>query len=354
LIFKHVDSYQQSPFPHSALCLANGPYFIIMEKSMKNRTLGNGFIFFMLAVLCMSIFFGCSRDKFFKQPKLRIISAELLELPAELTKLQVTAKVINQDRKAATVKKITYTVRFTDDNITSEQMQYEENIEIGGMDNVTQTFPLTIKTAGAVKLLKKLEQGQTLAYEVTGEFVIENALVGTITLPFSVAGEALVEIGYESFFQQPLVAVNNYAVKHINFSGLPLPLPVSVDMTADITVTNLSVYGATISEVEYLVKVNGIAAVQSETYGDDAAEPELTLGPFDNDAGNPSDTEILAAMPFTMPASVATLFIGKSGQNVSVNYEVIGTFTATATIGLEEIEFNLPLNVAGTTMVAVP
>jgi len=125
-------------------------------------------------------------------------------------------------------------------------------------------------------------------------------------------------------------------------------------MTADITVTNLSAYGATISEVQYLVKINGIAAVQSETYGDEAAEPEFALGPFDNDAGNPSDTEKLTAIPFTMPATVATLFIGKSGQDVSVNYEVIGTFTATATIGLEEIEFNLPLQVAGTTMVAVP
>ena len=326
-----------------------------MEEKMNDRFSDKPFIFFMLFVVTIAAFSGCSRENFFKQPKLKILSVQLLELPTDTTKLSITAKVINLDRKAAVVKKIDYTVSFPDDDVVSEMMTYEQDLALAGNDNVTQTFPLTITTEGAGKLLKKLVQGQTLAYQVQGDFVVHNAIAGTLTLPVDVSGDASVEIGYESFFEQPQVVVDNYVVEDINWGPPPFYLPpISADLKADITVTNMSAYSATITEVQYLVKIEGTSATQYETYGDEPAEAEFIIGPYDNDPGNPSDTKKLTALPFTMPATVAALFAGKLGQDVEVDFEVIGTIQATVQFGLTEIDFSLPLHAAETTTVHVP
>lgn len=311
---------------------------------MKRRNHASAAVAAALLAAGLATAFGCSKEIFFRQPELRVLAAELLELPADRTSLSLTVQVSNTDRRGATVEQIRYTVLFPDDDVTSEQMTCEQAFALAGRDTVTLTVPLTVSTAGAARLLARLVDGEALAYRVQGEFLIDVPVLGSLALPLDFTGAATVAAGYESFFEQPAVTVDAWDIT--GFAGFP---PTAVSMAADITVTNRSPYGATITEVRYLVRINGTDATQHETCGE-----EFSIGPYDNDPAGGPDTVALAGMPFTMPAAIAALLNGSPGQILTVSYEVTGTFHATAVLGGGEQSFYLPLHATGTADIITP
>ncbi len=275
--------------------------------------------------------------KLFIQPSIEITGYELLELPGDTAFLNIYMLLTNNDTRTAHIYDIDYQVVVDGISALPEHVIIDETIPV---DTITLTMPLTLLTDDAIQILNKLDAGESLPYAVTGTFHIDDPVLENFDLPIDISGTATVDVGFEDFFNQPEVTVNNMSGNyHINgFTSY------TISYNVNCTVENLEARSATVDEIEYTVTIEGTKSGKhyySNTYSSDfqigaSATENLTL---------PVTFNLSFASGAAMVAALA---------DGTVEYVVEGTFHVILVDGTEA-DFTLPLYITGSvpaTMVA--
>jgi hypothetical protein len=288
------------------------------------------FLMIMLVALGVVAMFSCDKEDLFDQPTINVIGFTLDDLPGEYTTLNVDVEVINNDSKEATIKDATY-------NVTVEGFVCnEETVDIGQkiLNDVPLelSLPLTLKTDDAIQLLTKLDKGEELSYTVDGTFHLDKAVLETIDLPIDIEGTALVDVGFDDFFEQPDITVNNMDGTY-TINGLT-SYTFNFDVNCDIE--NMDTRDAIIDEVEYTVTVEGVRS-STHLYSDSY------ITNIEIDGGEIIDMVLPVELNLN-PATGATLALAMTSGDVS--YVIEGTFHVIKVDGKTE-DFLLPLYVTG-------
>jgi len=325
-----------------------------MRNSIKNITNNNKNLmsnfmkrikFSLLMIMLMSLgLFQCSLDVFFENPTTTFIEYKLIELPTEVTKINVTVDVKNNDSQDGDIKKATYKVNIL--GVETLEMTYNTPFLLKGGETKRLTFPLTFTTANAVTLLDKLSE-PALTYTVTGEFDAETYF-GDVTLPINQTGSATVSIDIDDYFTQPEIIYDETAGFDIT-TTLPLfpPYPTSVEAKLKkITIKNLDEnYGAKVNKIVYVVKIAGNTSNEM-TFDNTNSSTQV---PFDmGKKDSATDTKILIDLPVSFPFSASLISLATGGYQ---SYTISGKAYVTADIGNGAQDFILPIYSEGTTKV---
>ncbi len=298
------------------------------------------FISLLLIFLVVILFFSCDIKNFFEQPTVDVEGFSLQELPDEWTKLDLDVVITNNDTREGNIGDVTYTAVI--EGIESQEMVHSLNETILVETPLEATLPLTLPTDGAAYLLSKLENGEELSYVVTGTF---HEVDRNLDLPIDIEGTAFVDVGYEEFFEQPDVTVNDVSGTY-TINGTPVPTSYTFDLIVNCDVQNMDVHSATIDEVEYVVYLEGIAS-DTELY---LPDPDIQI-----EANGQSGDTVNLDLPVefnTTPTEGALIVAGASDDGM-VSYVVEGTFHALADLNGLPTEFVLPLYVTGETSATI-
>jgi hypothetical protein len=284
----------------------------------------------LLTVLTLFGIWSCNKEKLFEQPTVQVNGFTLKGLPGEYTDLDVDISVINNDKREAKIKDVEYTVVI--EGFTAETEQVDVNKMIYTDEPLDLTLPLRLRTKDAVQLLMILDAGQELSYTATGTFHVDEPVKNLFDLPLNVEGTAIVDVGFEDFYEQPEVTVNAIdIVSSEEGSGT-----VSYTFDVDCTVENMDTRSVLIDEVEYVVTIEGIEStthLYSDSYATDLAIP-----------GN-------GTVDLTLPVTIIMNSDEEAAFNTAVeagtiDYIVEGTFHAIQ-IESTSSDFLLPLYVPG-------
>ncbi len=297
----------------------------------------------VLFILVSFIMFSCDLGNFFEQPTVEVEGFSLKELPGEWTELDLDVVITNNDSREGNIGDTTYTAVI--EGVESQEMEHSLDETILVDTPLETTLPLTLPTEGAAKLLKKLENGEELAYTVTGIF---HEVDRNLDLPIDIEGSAFVEVGYEEFFEQPEVTVNNVSGTY-TINGSPIPSSYTFDLMVNCTVQNMDVHSALINNVEYIVTLEGVES-NEEIY---LFNPALDIEGYDGAPGGADSVVLDLPVVFdTTPTEGATIVAGASDDGM-VSYIVEGTFHATADLEGSPQDFYLPLYVTGETSASI-
>lgn len=273
----------------------------------------------------------------FVQPTVTVTGYELKELPGDTTHLDIKMLLTNNDTRTALIHDVNYTV--TVDGLTAipEYVVVDQTIPT---DTVTLVMPLTLLTSDAIQILSKLDAGEELPYEVTGIFHIDDPVLNQLDLPIDIAGIAVVEVGYEDFYEQPEVTVNNMSGNyHINgFTSYTITYDVNC------TVQNLEARAATVDEIEYTVTIEGTKSAKH--YYSNAYSTNFEIGAS-------ASENLTLPVTFNLGISSGAAMVAALSDG-TVDYVVEGTFHVILVDGTDA-DFTLPLYVTGSvpaTMVA--
>ncbi len=283
----------------------------------------------MIVALGVTAMFSCDKEDLFDQPSIIVTGFSLEGLPGEYTTLNVDIQVINNDSKEATIKDVDYQV--TIEGFVSENESCDIGQKIYNDVPLDLTLPLTLRTTDAIQLLSKLDAGQELSYTVDGTFHLDKAVLDKIDLPIDIEGTASVDVGFEDFFDQPEVTVNDMEGTYsIGLTSYVFNYDVNCD------VKNIDSRDAIVDEVEYIVYVEGVESdthLYSDSYSTDI-----------NIAGGATIDMILPVTLSLGPIEGASLAAAMLDGTVS--YTVEGTFHVIKVDGAAE-DFLLPLYVTG-------
>lgn len=298
---------------------------------MKNLT-KSILIIMILIISIFSIILSCNMADCFKQPTVEVEGYSLKGLPDDWTDLEVDVVIYNNDWRKATVTTMSYEAEI--EGVDSKKMKHTLNKTLVPNVGLKATFPLTLPTAGAAILLKKLEKGQKLDFDITGVFHVNDPVLSTFDLPINTSGKADVDVGYEKYFEQPEVTVNSFTVVKLTTVDI---FYYDIDLSVDVDVTNMDIHDATIDEVKYTVNIEGFNS-EKETY-----TTELSI----ENNGSAGDT-INLIMPLKLKKVPITTFVTWAP---TVNYTITGTFHAATNLNGSEEKFYLPLYVKGSTTI---
>jgi hypothetical protein len=284
----------------------------------------------LLIVLSLFFMFSCDKSKLFEQPTVEVTGFELKELPGEFTYLNINVRVTNNDRREALIKDIEYSAVI--EGFTAETETVEINQMILTDEPLALTLPLTLTTKDAVQLLKLLDQGQELAYVVTGTFHVDEPVKNLFDLPIDIEGTAIVDVGFEDFYEQPDVTVDEIDITSSQ-SGTD-----TYTYTFDVlcTVLNNDTRAVTMDEVEYVVSIEGIES-----------EMHLYTDTYTSDLSIAGGGSVSLTLPVTivMNATEEAAF-SAAVESGTLDYVVQGTFHA-ITVDGSVTDFFLPLYVTG-------
>lgn len=290
---------------------------------MRNLTL-------VLIVFGTIALFSCKKEDLFEQPDIEVTGFKLKELPGEYTHLDIDMKVLNNDHREAEIKDVEYQAII--EGYQSENEECDINKKILVSTPLELTLPLTMLTKDAVRLLAKLDAGEELNYEVTGTFHVDNPILKLFNLPINIDGKAYVDVGFDDFYKQPEVTVNDISGTY-SINGFT---SYSFDLDVNSTIENKDNRSATIDEVEYFVIIGG---VQSETHRySDSYSTDIVI-----EGGGIISLTLPVTLnlnPIAGAALVAEMLDG------TIDYLVEGTFHVTEVEGANA-DFLLPLYVTG-------
>ncbi len=287
----------------------------------------------LLIVLGTITMSSCRKKDLFEQPSIEVTGYTLLELPGEYTYLEIDMIVTNNDSREAQIKDVEYQVVI--EGVTSELEEEVIDKEILVDTPLELTLPITLLTREAIQLLAKLDAGENLNYEVTGVFHVDEPILKLFDLPIDVQGTAFVEAGFEDFYEQPEVTVDDISG---TFSDNGTTYTFDFDVTN--TIENMDPRSVTIDEVEYIVFIEGI---ESETHlYSDSYSTDVTI------AGNGT---ISLMLPVTLNLnSDEGEALANAIDDGTVDYAVEGIFHAVNVDGTA-VDFFLPLYITGNTTV---
>ncbi len=299
-------------------------------KKMKMK-----YLVIMSIVLGTVIMSSCRRKDLFEQPTIEVTGYTLLELPGEYTYLEIDMLVTNNDRREALIKDVEYQVVI--EGITSETEQEDINKTILVDTPLELTLPLTLVTKDAIQLLVKLDAGEELDYSVTGTFHVDERFLKLFDLPIDIEGSATVDAGFDDFYDQPEVTVNEISVTYTDNGST-----YTFDFDVTNTVKNMDTRGVTIDEVEYFVIIEG---VESETHlYSDSYSTDFTIA-----GGGTESLNLPVTLNLNETEGVALVSAIEDG---TANYTVEGTFHAVKVDGAA-VDFVLPLYITGNTAVDI-
>ncbi len=273
----------------------------------------------------------------FAQPTIEVTGYELLELPGDTTFMNITMLLTNNDTRTAHIYDADYQVVVDGISALPEYVIVDQTIPV---DTITLTMPLTLLTADAIQILDKLDAGESLPYTCTGTFHLDDPVFEEFDLPIDISGTATVDVGYEDFYDQPVVTVNNMSGNyHINgFTSYTITYDVNC------TVQNLEARAATVDEIEYTVTIEGTKS--GKHYYSNSYSTNFLIGA--------SATENLTLpVNFNLNLSSGAAMVTALADG-TVEYIVEGTFHVILVDGTEA-DFTLPLYVTGSvpaTMIA--
>ena len=285
----------------------------------------------MLIAFGMLTISSCKKEDLFEQPTIEVTGYTLLELPGEFTYLEIDMELINNDDREAHIADVVYEVVI--EGITSETMEYDVDQDILIDTPLELTLPLTLKTNEAVKLLAKLDAGEELTYTATGTFHVDDPILKLFDLPINVSGTATVDAGFEDFYEQPEVTVDEISGT-IEDNGTTFTFEFDVTNT----VQNMDPRGAVIDEVEYTVMIGDL---ESETH---LYTTEISID------GNGT---VSLTLPVTFNLSgLEGEALAASIDDGTVEYSIEGTFHVIWAEGFANpVDFVLPLYVTGNTSI---
>ena len=238
--------------------------------------------YLIILVLALTIFAtpSCRKDKMFEQPSIEVVDFELKELPSEYTYLEIDI----------------------------------------------------LRTKDAVFLLSKLDAGEELDYSAIGTFHVEDGIPKLFDLPLDVAGTASVNVGYENFYNQPDVTVDEISVEYAQNEDNSFTFNFDVACTAK----NMDARNVTIEEIEYVVNIENIPS--NTHFYSDAYSSDLTIDGNGTKALNlPVSLNLNATEGDTLAQAV---------EEGIINYTVEGTFHAIK-VDETDADFLLPLYLTG-------
>ena len=283
----------------------------------------------VIAILLSTM--GCALFGFV-QPSVIVNTVELDGLPGvETTNLLVRVTIQNNDTRGADITRLEYTVVIED--VSSNRMDVDLNRSIPGGGSIDVVLPLAMPTTQSSAVLARMQKGAPIEYEITGTIYIDNAFANA--LPLDVRGETSVSIGYEEYFSQPEIEVENFTITAIDTTSLLTSSTVTVTLDARITVTNTSEYAAVISSIDdYVVGVGSASSVRA------SHTESFFIGA--GGTANAKHTLNITAVELE-GVSWTAAWDWYTAQHVSVL--ITGRFTATADIGEGDTVFVLPLRV---------
>ncbi len=275
--------------------------------------------------------------KLFAQPTIEVTGYELLELPGDTTFMNITMLLTNNDTRTAHIYDANYQVVVDGVSAIPEYVIVDQTIPL---DTITLTMPLSLLTADAIQILDKLDAGESLDYVVTGTFHLDDPVFENFDLPIDISGTATVDVGYEDFFNQPEITVNNMSGNY-RINGFT-SYTISYDVNC--TVQNLEARSASIDEIEYLVTIEGTKS--GKHYYSNAYTSDFQI------AASASENLTLP-VTFNLSISGGIAMVGALADG-TVEYVIEGTFHVTLVDG-STADFTLPLYVTGSvpaTMIA--
>lgn len=291
-------------------------------------------LFYFIIALSIMVVSSCNKEKMFKQPTIEVLSFSLTELPNEYAHLTVDVKVINNDKRDATITDAEYTVEV--EGYTTEKENVDINQKIGS-DPLELSLPITLKTDDALQLLTKLDAGQTLEYNVTGTFHVSDPVLKRFDWPINVQGETTVDAGFEDFYKQPNIVVDDMEWTY-SIEGLT---SYKFNIDVNCTVTNMDARSAEIDEVEYTVNIEG---VDSETH--------LYSDSYSNNINIAGNETITLVLPVTLNLDPTSgLSLSTALLDGTADYIIEGTFHTVKVEG-ESADFKLPLYETGNVTVS--
>ncbi len=284
--------------------------------------------FLLISIIVIGLFTisSCDKENLFKQPSIEVTGYTLKELPGDKTYLLIDILVTNNDSREANIDDVEYNVVVEGYEATTEKVQINQKIPVG--TPLALTLPLTFVTNDAIQLLTKLDKGEELAYVVTGIFHVENAALNWFDLPIDIEGTASVDVGFEEFYEQPDITVDDLAWTY-TINGLT---SYTVDVDVNCSVKNMDIRNVVIDEVEYIATIEGVKStthLYSDSYSTNI-----------NIAGNET---ISLRLPVTLnldPIEGAALVLGLTDG--FADFVIEGTFHA-ITVDGGSVDFVLPL-----------
>ena len=322
-----------------AQAIENGTINYTVEGTFQVIKINDTNTDFLLPLYLTGSISGDVVSDLFAQPTIEVTGYTLKELPGEFTYLDIDIRVTNNDTREALISDVSYQVVIEGVTSAHEQVDINKSILVG--TPLELTLPVTLVTDEAIQLLTILDSGQGLNYSVTGTFHVDEPVINVFNLPIDIQGTATVDVGFEEFFNQPEITVNDISGTYSS-GGVPVPTSYTFDLDVNSDVKNLDSHSVIIDEIEYVVYIEG---KKSEThYYSNAYSSNLTL------AGNETK-------PLVLP--VTLILNGTQGAELisdmadgSADYIIEGTFHAIDVEG-NTTDFVLPLYSTGTVPISV-
>ncbi len=286
------------------------------------KTKKNVVLLFLIVIFVLS---SCRKDKMFEQPTVEVVGFELTELPGEYAHLNIDVLVTNNDKREVIIKDIEYVVSI--DDITSEIENELIGQEILTDEPLALTLPLTLKTKDAVKLLSKLDAGEELDYSVIGNFHVEEGIPKLFELPIDISGTASVDVGFENFYTQPQVAIEDLTADYEKNGD-----NYTFDFEVTCKVNNMDSRSVVLDEVEYFVNIENIPSI-THVYSE-----ELSI------AGN-GNMQIKLPVTLNLNSSQGAT-LAQAIDEGNINFLVEGIFHAIK-VEDKDTDFYLPLYITG-------
>ncbi len=284
----------------------------------------------ILPLLILSLIFAsCHKKDMFEQPDVEITGFSLKDLPGDSAYLDIDIKVTNNDKREAHISDIEYTAVI--EGVTSGKQYFTVDKDILTDSPLELTLPLSLKTDDAVKLLAKLDKGEELTYTVTGTFHADEPVLKLFDLPIDVGGTAAVDIGFENFFKQPDITVNNIDGTYTENSSNTI-----FDFDVACLVTNNENKDVVIDEVEYVVYIEGVKS-ETQLYSNSYSE-DINLG-----SGGNFDLNLPVSFVLNTEEGNA---LADAINDGTIDYTVEGVFHVKNLNGASA-DFSLPLYVEG-------
>ena len=287
----------------------------------------------MSLVLVMFIFSSCIDKSSFVQPTIEVTGYELVGLPGVYANINVDILVTNNDTREANILDVSYQVDI--DGFLSEVEDETIGKDILVDSPLALTLPITLKTVDAIQLLKKLDAGEELPYHVTGTFHVDQEILKKFDLPIDVTGTADVEIGYDDFYEQPDVIVDDIDGTYI-IHGSPIPTSYTFNLNVNTRVVNNDDRKVGIDEVEYIPTIEG--KVTDKHFYTDAYTQNLTIEGL-------GTANLILPVTMTMNATEGLSFLSKLTDGTA-DYIIEGTFHVIKVDGTIS-DFFLPLYETG-------
>jgi len=217
-----------------------------MSNSIYYRLL---FILLIIATLV-----SCKKEKLFVQPTTEIVGYSLREFPGDSIYLDIDVEITNNDDREVNISEIEYQVVVEGISSSLETVVVDQEFKTD--EPLFLTLPLTVATKDALELFGDIETGEELAYNIIGKISFNDPILKLFDMPINMSGTAMVDIGYDEYFEQPEIAISSISADY-EFVSLT---EYRFNFVLGCMVSNPVPFDVLINEMEYVITLEGIVS----------------------------------------------------------------------------------------------